>query len=167
MLYEVITGTSTTQGISIDEGDVRITIFNDDGSQYATTTLKGDLGFSSGAIYDASGFDTATMCQTIQDWLRDPTGPNLSAATVKIDDNGKLSIDLGDSDYGIGFLDTSSSILGSDAQDATIGFDANGDGTSDQTYQGFSNFFGLNDFFIVDSETCYYDSSIIPLDFVV
>ncbi len=158
-------GTTPAQSISIDDGDVRITLFNDDGSQYATTTLKGDLGFASGVIYDASGHDPDTMCQTIQDWLRDPTGPNLTTATVKVDDNGKLSIDLGNSDYGIGFLDTATSILGSEAQDATIGFDANGDGTNDQTYSGFSSFFGLNDFFIVDSETCYYDSSILSLDY--
>jgi len=161
--------TNPIQSISINSGDVRITIFDDTGAQVATTTLKGDLGFSAlgtpEGIYDASGTDPNTMCQTIQDWLRDPNGANLPAAIVKVDDNGKLSIDLGDSDYGIGFLDTTSSILGSEAQDATIGFDANGDGTIDQTYQGFSSFFGLNDFFIVDSETCYYDSSIIPLDF--
>ena len=44
--------------------------------------------------------------------------------------------------------DQATSTRGAAAQDAVIGFDADGDGAIDLNHSGFSSFFGLNDFFV-------------------
>ncbi|MGD9639242.1 MAG: flagellar hook-associated protein FlgK [Alphaproteobacteria bacterium] len=172
------TGTDPLQTISIENGDVRITIFDEDGNQYYTTTLVGDLDFSSGPIYDERNHpdpyevipsgdplvpdeENYTLAATIENWLKDPDGPNLQLASVEVNTDGNLVISLGTSEYGIAIQDTSSSASGSEQQDVTINFDANGDGTNDATYSGFSSFFGLNNFFETTSKEYIHDSDIV------
>lgn len=143
----------TRQGIQIEGGDVRLTIFDRDGNQVSTAALVGDLGFSEGTISD--------MTTVIQDWLRSANGPNLPQATVSVDDNGALVIDTGDSYYGLSIIDEATSTPGSTQQDVSIKFSANGSQNYDREFSGFSNFFGLNDFFVSHQEEAIYDSNVL------
>ena len=157
-VYEM-TGTRTfidpsRQKISLSDGDVKIVLFNADGSQAYVTSLVEELGFSSGTISE--------MCEKIQDWLQnDPDGPHLDTAKIAVNTNGNLEIDLGNSSYSIAFKDEVSSLKGSEENSISVGFDANGDSIADQTYSGFSNFFGLNDLIVSTKTESVYDSDII------
>ena len=159
---DMLTGTRTfiqgadgsyPQSIRLENGDVRFTIFDEEGKQVATTTLKGGLGFTEGSVSD--------MAQQIQDWLRSADGPNLPQAQVYINNNGNLVIDTGDSNYGFSVMDEASSTPGSGQKDATISFDAGNNGLFGQTYEGFSSFFGLNDMFVKQTGDSIYDSKVV------
>lgn len=52
-----------------------------------------------------------------------------------------------------------------DASDVSVGFDANADTDVDETVSGFSNFFGLNDFFVTNSPNNIYDSKVVSTSF--
>ena len=156
-VYEM-TGTRTfidgaQQTISLSGGDVKIILFDEEGEEAFSTSLTHNLAFTNGSIND--------MCQTIQDWLCTAVdGPHLPTASVGLNIDGHLTIDLGTSDYSITFKDEGSVLRGSDAKDISIGFDADGNGEIDQTYTGFSNFFGLNDLIITSKEASVYESEI-------
>ena len=143
---------SSVQTINIASGDVRFTIFDSNGQEVATTTLSGGLGFTSGTI--------DSMLTDINSWLTSPTGANLPQGTAYIDADGKLVIDTGDSDYSFSVMDEVSSTPGSGQQDVSIEFDADGNGTYDKTYNGFSSFFGLNNFFVNEPKSIY-DSKVV------
>ena len=97
---------SDTQTISISDGDVKIALFDSDGKQAFTTSLVDDLGFTSGTIDD--------LASTLENWLRtDPNGPLLAHAKVEVNSEGKFTIDLGTSTYGLGIIDEASSTPGS------------------------------------------------------
>ena len=140
-----------SQRIRIDNGDVRFIIFDENGNQVESGALKGTMNFSEGTLDE--------MTAKIQDWMRDEV--KLTDAVVKINGNGKLEISTGDSNYTLSIIDEASSNAGSGQQDATLSFDVNGDGHYDQTAQGFSSFFGLNDFFVTDKNDFIYDSKVI------
>ena len=144
------------QSIRIEKGDVRLMIVDANGEQYATTTLKGELGFTQGSVQD--------MATTIQNWLRSATGPNLPQAEVSFNNDGQLVISTGDSTYGLSIIDTASSTPGAAQQDAVISFDAGNNGVFGQTYEGFSSFFGLNDIFVDDNKDYIYDSNVVSLN---
>jgi len=157
---DTMTGTRTfidpdTQKINISEGDVRFVIFDEEGKQVATTNLKGGLGFSQGTIGE--------MADKLQEWLQSADGANLPMASVSFDRNGKLVIETGDSNYGLSIIDEAGSQAGAEQKNATIQFDANGNDIYDRTFEGFSNFFGLNDFFTGESNEYIYDSKVLGL----
>ena len=166
---DVLTGTKTfiqnkdnpaldayPQRIAFENGDVRLSIFDEEGKQVATTTLVGGLGFSNGSVSE--------MMQEIQDWLVSPTGANLPQAKVYMTQEGKLVMDTGNSEYGLSILDEASSTAGSDKKNVTVRFDNNADGIYDSSTEGFSNFFGMNDFFVDDGYDSTYDSKVLPLN---
>ena len=144
---------SYPQSIRLESGDVRFTIFDAEGKQVATTNLKGGLGFTEGSLSD--------MATAIQDWMRSADGSNLPQAQVYFNNDGKLVINTGDSDYGFSIIDEKTSTPGSDQQDAVIKFDAGNNGLFAQTYEGFSNFFGLNDMFVTTGNDAIYDSKVV------
>ncbi len=155
---DLLTGTRTfsdpdKQQIRIDEGDVRFVIFDEEGKQVATTNLFGGLGFKEGNLNE--------MAEKIQTWLKDDVG--LTEASVSFNNNGKLVISTENSEYNISIIDESGSPAGSAQQNAIIKFDANGDGNFDRTFEGFSSFFGLNDFFIANQNESIYDSKVLSL----
>ncbi len=145
-----------TQRIKIENGDVRFTIFDSEGKQVATTNLGGGLGFTEGTIAD--------LTQRLNDWLTSPPGANLPQASATIDDNGNFVINTGDSSYSISIMDEASSTKGSAQQNVTVKFDANGNGHYDRTFEGFSNFMGLNDFFVSTTNEAIYDSKVLNKD---
>ena len=143
------------QNIQISNGDVRLTIFDSEGKQVATTTLLAGLGFPDG------GGSVSDMVGLVNDWLTSPDGANLPQAYAEINDDGKLVINTGDSNYSFSIMDEASSTAGSDQQDVTIKFDVNGDGAYDRTMEGFSYFFGMNDFFQTTKNEHIYDSKVL------
>ncbi len=159
MVYE-LTGTRTfinggkDQTMTISGGDVKIILFNEKGKEAYSASLLGELDFSSGTIEE--------MTQTVQDWLQNAVdGPHLTTASVGIDLDGHLKIDLGTSEYSIAFRDETSVLEGSDATQVSIAFDADANGTADRTFTGFSSFFGLNDLIISSANESVYDSDIL------
>lgn len=148
---------SARQQIKITNGDVRFTIFDDSGKEVATTTLLAGMGFNK----DGDTIDS--MVQKVQDWLRSSDGANLPDAVAKIDENGQFYIDTKNSDYSVSIIDEATSTPGSEQQNVTVSFDATGDGYYNRDIQGFSNFFGLNDFFVAGNEAIY-DSKVLNLN---
>ncbi len=142
-----------SQNIRIDSGDVRFVIFDESGKQVATNTLVGGIGFQEGTISD--------MMNALQGWLTSDTGANLPDATVSMNESGNLVISTGDSNYTISIIDEAGSTAGSEQQDAVISFDVNGDGIYDTKENGFSSFFGLNDFFVTGKNDYIYDSKVV------
>ena len=141
------------QRIRLDQGDVRFIIFDQEGNQVATDTLRGQINFTEGTLDE--------MATQIQNWLNDADGSNLPQATVSFDNKGQLVIDTGDSNYSISIMDEALSTPGSTQQNAVISFDGNADGLYDRTFEGFSSFFGLNDFFDSNSNDSIYDSKVM------
>lgn len=159
MVYE-LTGTRTfinggkDQTLSISGGDVKIILFDEKGKEAYSASLLGELDFSSGTIEE--------LTQTVQDWLQNAVdGPHLTTASVGIDLDGHLKIDLGTSEYSIAFRDETSVLEGSDATQVSIAFDADANGAADRTFTGFSSFFGLNDLIISSANESVYDSDIL------
>lgn len=144
---------SSLQQIKIENGDVRFTIFDSEGKQVSTAVLGADLGFTSGSI--------DTMTTALENWLKSPTGANLPNAKASVDGNGNFVIDTGDSEYCVSIMDVENATLGAKQTNVKVSFDANGDGVFDKTTEGFSNFFGLNDFFVNESKDTTYESKVI------
>ena len=144
---------TANQSIRLDQGDVRFIIFDQNGNQVATDTLRGRINFTEGTLDE--------MAAQIQTWLNDTDGGNLPQATVSFDDKGQLVIDTGDSNYSVSIMDEALSTPGSTQQNAVISFDGNADGSYDRTFEGFSSFFGLNDFFDSNSNDSIYDSKVL------
>ena len=142
-----------TQSIRIDEGDVRFVIFDENGKQVSTASLKGDIGFSEGTLSD--------MAAQLQAWLRTVDTPNMQDATVTFDETGKLNINTQNSNYSIGIVDVANSNAGAAQQDVKLSFDADGANGYDREFEGFASFFGLNDFFVSDSNEYIYDSKVM------
>ena len=148
------------QYVMIEQGDVRFTIFDEDGNQVASAALLGDMGFN------PNGDTVENMMAAINNWLTSPTGANLPQAEAIVTADGHISINTGDSQYSISILDEATSNAGSTQQDAVIKFsvagqDANGNVHYDRTFQGFSNCLGLNDFFSSNMNESIYDSKVL------
>lgn len=157
MTYEM-TGSRTfidgsAQSVAVSGGDVKIVLFDEDGHEAFKTSLTGDLNFTSGTV--------DTLADTIQTWLRSPTEADLANAVCEVDADGHFHIDLADSRYSIAFREESSYLEGSSETNVTMSFDADGNGSYDRDVQGFTAFFGLNDFIVVPHEESVYDSQIM------
>jgi flagellar hook-associated protein 1 FlgK len=121
------------QSVTFQSGDSRIVVFDAEGKQLATTTVQTLIGGASATV--------AATQTAIDGWLSAGGYGNAS-----FDASGHLTITMA-SGRAIGFRDEVAATPGSAAQDAVIGFDADGDTVIDETSSGFSGFFGLNDFF--------------------
>ena len=141
------------QKIRIEQGDVRFIVFDSEGTQLTSVTLKDGLGFEEGSISD--------MADKLQEWLRSEDGANLPQAEVYLNNEGKLVIKTGDSEYGLSIIDTATSAAGTEQKDAVIKFDAGNNDTFAQTYEGFSSFFGLNDMLVGHGNDYIYDSKVL------
>ncbi len=160
-------------------GDTTIAMFDSSGTEVASTTLKTIM--ASTAYNDASGNPTSLdisanpsppgvaltdVAAKIQNWMQAQTYQNspLSAATASIA-SGKFVLNTGNTGVSLGFRDQVSSAKGAAAGDATINFDADGDGKADQTVSGFSNFFGLNDLITKAVPNSISDSKPLPANY--
>jgi len=111
--------------------DTTIALFDDNGDVVSTNTLRTLLGGASGTVND--------VVTAINTFL----GADGTATLV----NGALQITVTTAGRNLAFRDEAATATNSARQDATIQFDANADATTDETVNGFSHFFGLNDFF--------------------
>lgn len=143
------------QRIKLENGDVRFVIFDEEGNQRATTTLLSGMNFPS------TGDTLDNMAAQIENWLTRADGANLPYAKCYIDSNSHLVIDTGDSNYGLAVIDETSTTAGSEQTPVTLSFDADADGTYDQTFKGFSDFFGLNNFFANGINDYIWDSKVL------
>ena len=144
-------------------GDVTLLITDTAGTQVATTTLDTVMqtaGYGSGAQASGGPWDIDEIAASIEDWLQDANGGNLATASVSINSDGKMDIVLGDTSYSLNFRDETATAANSTASDVTMSFDSDGDGTVDESIDGFSNFFGLNDFFTSARKNWAWDSDI-------
>lgn len=171
-------GTNYNQTIALKKGDVALTIFNKDGSQNTTTSLNTIMtsatllddgtGTGAGTGYPSDGpWAVGQVATRMQSWLRSNPGPNLANATVNINNDGKFDITLNTAQVSLGFRDQVDPALGATVEDVTIEFDANADGTTDETVKGFANFFGLNDLFHKGTNDRIWDSAALPGDHTV
>ena len=131
--------------------DSRLILFDSSGDQTATTTVRALVGGAGPVTVDA-------MNNLVQTWLQanGAAGAAVSAAT------GKLSIALNTTTRNLAIRDeATANTAGATHSDATIQFDANGDTVIDETVSGFSNFFGLNDFFVDNLNENIHESNVV------
>ena len=144
--------------------DVTIAIMNASGNQTNVTTLNTIMthaSYGTGAQTSRGDWSIKEVAATIESWLK---ASGISGATVGFTNttNGKMSINLNTASSYVMFRDETATANGSTAQDASITFDSNGalaGGTTTET--GFSNFFGLNDFYVDKLPDNIHDSRIL------
>lgn len=119
--------------------DTRLVVFDGNGNQVGTTTMRSLLAGASGTIEDVQ--------TAINGWLS-----GLGYGTAGLDTDGRLQISLADG-RSIAFRDEAQvNTPGAAQADAAIGFDRDGDSVSDESHNGFAAFFGLNNVFSADVE---------------
>ena len=174
---QTMTGSRTfispsTQTIKLDPtgsvDDVNISLFDGSGDQSATTTLNtimqvdyGGAGTDDDAKASRGSWTINEVAAHMQGWLR---ANGASTATVSAA-TGKMVITLNSTTLNLAFRDQTASANGSTAGAAEIAFDANADTVIDETVTGFSNFFGLNDFFVDTQTDTVYESDVMTSAF--
>ena len=146
-------------------GDVTLALFDAAGDQAAATTLETVMQSAAfgGGAQPANGPWTITeVAATIEDWLR---ANGAAAATVALDADGRLEINLNAPSLNLAFRDEAATASGSVAQDAVVRFDADGDGAVDETVAGFSYFFGLNDLFTDGLADNIHETNVVGAGF--
>ena len=134
--------------------DTTVVLFDASGNQTAQTTIRTLI---SGATTTIDNL--ATQLQT---FLR---ANGAATATVAISTTNKLDINLNTPAINLSFRDETATTNGSTLEDAVIAFDANGAGPTDETVNGFSNFFGFNDFFVDNLAENIYESNVLVSTF--
>ena len=134
--------------------DTTVVLFDASGNQTAQTTIRTLI---SGATTTINNL--ATQLQT---FLR---ANGAATATVAISTTSKLDINLNTPAINLSFRDETATTNGSTLEDAVIAFDANGAGPTDETVNGFSNFFGFNDFFVDNLAENIYESNVLVSTF--
>lgn len=159
---------SDTQTIKLDPtnsvDDTAIVLFDSTGAESTRTTLNTimtDAGYSARGASDDWTIDD--VAETMQRWLRNN---GAGSATVGVNSDNKFAIALNTTSLNLTFRDQVSSTDGADQGDAEIAFDANGDGVTDETVSGFSNFFGLNDFFVDSQADNIWESDVLSANYV-
>ncbi len=154
-----------TQTFSLNDGDTVLTVYNDDGSEAASTTLDTIMtnAYGTGPHASRGPWTITQVTESIQGWLNSNAAgdPGLTTATAAIDpDTGQFDINLNSNSHGLAFRDQISGTTGAARDDITVGYDADGDGSQDQEVKGFSNFFGLNDLYVTGTQDWMYDSAV-------
>ena len=159
----------STQTIKIDSAntaeDVKLILFDSNGDQTASTTLKSLLesaSFGTGAKTPNAAASITEIALSIQDWLQENAS---TSATASINASGKFEINLNTTSMNLAFRDEKATVNGSDTTNASMEFDSNGDGVTDETNLGFSHFFGLNDFFVDNMSENLYETDVLPSNF--
>ncbi len=159
-----VTGTrnfmaSGTQTVSFSGSEPNIVLYDATGAEVASSRILDPSGvnFTNGGTID----DLASQMQT---WIQ-AQDSQLVNATVTVNSDGHFAINLGTDTIGVGFQDQQTAIKGSTQKDVTASVDLDGDGTADKTYQGFSNFLGLNDYFVSSPNLAQWSSAFKPANY--
>jgi len=143
--------TSTYDQTVTISGQVRFMLSDADGNQLSTATLD------SAEIMGGNGPHTISdLVSGIDTWL---ANEGYGGATVQIDSEGKLDINMNSNSVYFNIMDEDPSNQGTQ-QDATITFDGTGQGQGNETVEGFSNFFGLNDYFVTNTKRDMWETNI-------
>ena len=135
--------------------DTTVVLFDASGNQTAQTTIRT-------LNSDVATISIANLATQLQTFLR---ANGAATATVAISTTNKLDINLNTPAINLSFRDETATTNGSTLEDAVIAFDANGDGTTDENVNGFSNFFGFNDFFVDNLAENIYESNVLVSTF--
>ncbi len=158
----------TTQKIYLDPDnsadDVAIALFDSSGNESEHTTLNTimtNAGFSDRGSGD--DWHISDIASSLQSWLR-----NNGATSATVDTtSGQFDIALNTTSLNLAFRDQTATADGSSTGDVAISFDANGDDVVDETATGFSNFFGLNDFFVDNLADNVWESDVLSSSYTV
>ncbi|HYN39591.1 MAG TPA: flagellar hook-associated protein FlgK, partial [Rhodospirillales bacterium] len=123
--------------------DTALVLLDAAGNEVAQTTVRTLLD-DPGATGDPASTGDATA--TVAELRTALDGALAGRVTARLVD-GRLELSAAPG-LTLALRDQSASTRGAAPEDATIGFDADGDGGIDQTARGFSAFFGLNDLFV-------------------
>ena len=137
--------------------DTTVVLFDASGNQTAQTTIRT-------LNSDVATITIANLATQLQTFLR---ANGAATATVAISTTNKLDINLNTPAINLSFRDETATTNGSTLEDAVIAFDANGAGPTDETVNGFSNFFGFNDFFVDNLAENIYESNVLVSTFTV
>ena len=137
--------------------DTTVVLFDASGNQTAQTTIR----TLNNDVTTIKIVDLATQLQT---FLR---ANGAATATVAISTTNKLDINLNTPAINLSFRDETATTNGSTLEDAVIAFNANAAGPTDETVNGFSNFFGFNDFFVDNLPENIYESNVLVSTFTV
>ena len=136
--------------------DTTVVLFDASGNQTAQTTIRTLINSATTTINNL-----ATQLHT---FLR---ANGAATATVAISTTNKLDINLNTPAINLSFRDETATTNGSTLEDAVIAFNANAAGPTDETVNGFSNFFGFNDFFVDNLPENIYESNVLVSTFTV
>ncbi len=147
------------QAVTFSGAEPVIMLYNQQGEEIASSRLfdTSGINFTNGSSLDALATD-------MQNWIQ-AQDPQLVNATVQFTADGQMSINLGTDVVGIAFRDEESAIKGSSQKDVTAQVDLDADGTYDKTYKGFSNLFGLNDYFATTPNLSQWDTGFKPANY--
>lgn len=138
-----------TQTISFGgSSDTVLALLDANGNELRQTTARTLLDDPAATGNPLSTGDATATIGELQAALNGALGGGLAAKLV----DGKLVLSVTAPGLTLALRDQATSARGAAAQDAAIGFDADGDATVDETHNGFSDFFGLNDFFVDGQE---------------
>jgi len=171
--YKIISVSGTGNSITVEKvnphqtiqlsgtEDVVIGVFGSDGKELQQTTLNTIMQTNYAGSYTAATVGTGRSLSDFgakgdhDQWSINEVSAHVEAwlsaqgytnASVNLDSEGKMVMDLGVTDKSLVFRDQTAAADGSDTTDATISFDVDGDGAVDQTIKGFANFFGSERF---------------------
>jgi len=136
--------------------DTTVVLFDASGNQTAQTTIR--------TLINSATTTIDNLATQLQTFLR---ANGAATATVAISTTNKLDINLNTPAINLSFRDETATTNGSTLEDAVIAFDANGAGPTDETVNGFSNFFGFNDFFVDNLPENIYESNVLVSTFTV
>ena len=149
---------SATQTITFGgTDDTKIIIVDANGDQTASLSLRTSLG-------GAGPFTIDAVATAVQTFLQANDG-GLGTSTAAVSSTGTFDINLTNSALKFIIRDESAVANGSSVKDASIGFDSGGVVGTDETINGFSNFLGLNDFFVDNVRDGTHESNVFGNSF--
>ena len=144
---------SATQTITFGgTGDTKFVIMDSNGDQTASLSLRTALG-------GAGPFTVDAVATAVQTFLQANDG-GLGTSTAAVSTSGTFDINLTNTALKFVIRDETATALGSTSSDTTINFDSGGVVGTDETVNGFSNFFGLNDFFVDSIRDGTHESNV-------
>ena len=136
--------------------DTTVVLYDASGNQTAQTTIR--------TLINSATTTIDNLATQLQAFLR---ANGAATATVAISTTNKLDINLNTPAINLSFRDETATTNGSTLEDAVIAFNANAAGPTDETVNGFSNFFGFNDFFVDNLPENIYESNVLVSTFTV
>ena len=150
-----------TQTVSFSGSEPSIILYDAKGAEVASSRVLDPAG-----VNFTNGGTINDLASSLQTWIQ-AQDPQLVNASVAVNADGHFAINLGTDTIGAAFQDQQTAIKGSAQQDVTASVDLDGDGTADKTYQGFSNFLGLNDYFTSVQNLAQWTSSFKPAGYTL